>query len=131
MAWTDCIIAAHTAVTDQVSHGGRLKSNRYFVWQESKPRDLLADGKHCERVYRGSTDLYTTLEFDPWAEELEKSFDSRDNIAWSYNGKWLDESDTGFWHYEWLWEVTDDGANQSTESLGVHPKSRNAGRSHR
>ena len=30
MTWSECIIAAHTAVTDQVSHGGRMKSKRYF-----------------------------------------------------------------------------------------------------
>lgn len=121
MSWINDIIAAHTAVTDQVSHGGRMKSKRYFVWQEARPRDLLADGRHCERVHRGSTDLYTTREFDPWAEELEKSFDSCDNIAWSRDGPWLDESNTGFWHYEWQWEVTDSGDDQSTETVGVHP----------
>ena len=115
MAWYDCIIAAHTAVTDQVSHGGRLKSDRFFVWQESAPRDLLADGSHCERVYRGSTDLYTTQEFDPWAEAFEASLNSRDNVAWSCNGKWPDESNTHFWHYAWRWEVTDCGEDHVEE----------------
>ena len=33
MAWYETIIAAHTAVTTAVSHGKRLKSSRYFVWQ--------------------------------------------------------------------------------------------------
>ena len=31
MSWQETIIAAHTAVTDAVSHGQRLQSDRYFV----------------------------------------------------------------------------------------------------
>ena len=42
MTWYECIIAAHTAVTDHVSHGGRMKSKRYFVWQEEAPDDMEA-----------------------------------------------------------------------------------------
>lgn len=72
MTWFECIIAAHTAVTDSVSHGGRMKSKRYFVWQEEAPDDLIADGKHIERAMIGTTDLFTTIEFDPWCEALEK-----------------------------------------------------------
>ena len=45
MTWSECIIAAHTAVTDQVSHGGRMKSKRYFVWQEAGASDFEAEGK--------------------------------------------------------------------------------------
>ena len=43
MAWYETIIAAHTAVTQAVSHGQRLKSSRYFVWQEDGANDLEAD----------------------------------------------------------------------------------------
>jgi hypothetical protein len=117
MTWSECIIAAHTAVTDQVSHGGRMKSKRYFVWQESKPRDLIADGIHCERIHRGSTSLYTPLEFDPWADQFEQSLNSRSNIAWSCEGKWPDEGNTRIWHYEWKWEVVENGEDHSTESI--------------
>ena len=34
MRWFEKIIAVHTAVTDAVSHAQRIKSERYFVWQE-------------------------------------------------------------------------------------------------
>lgn len=104
MTWSECIIAAHTAVTDQVSHGGRMKSKRYFVWQEDKPNDFEADGKHLERAVTGTTDLFTNLEFDPWKDELEKQFNESEFIAWSANQPQF-EADRGIWHYEWSWEV--------------------------
>lgn len=117
MTWYECIIAVHRAVTDQVSHGGRLKSRRYFVWQEAKPRDFIADGVHCERVHRGSSSLYTTQEFDPWAEKFEQAMNGQSNIAWKCEGKWPDEADTHLWHYEWSWEVTDCGEDHGSEGV--------------
>lgn len=57
MSWVDKIIAVHTAVTDQVSHGGRLKSERYFVWQEDGANDFVADGQHCASAITGMTDF--------------------------------------------------------------------------
>lgn len=104
MTWIECIIAAHTAVTDQVSHGGRMKSKRYFVWQEDGASDFEAEGKHVEGCVTGTTDLFTQNEFDPWREALEQSFDSFDSIAWRLNSIQF-EADRGIWHYEWSWEV--------------------------
>lgn len=101
--WYDLIIAAHTAVTDSVSHGGRMKSSRYFVWQEEGSNDLFADGEHAETAVTGTTDLFTFQEFDPWKEALEASL-SAHGIAWDLNSIQF-EADTGYWHYEWTWEV--------------------------
>ena len=50
MTWYETIIAAHTAVTNAVSHGQRMKSDRYFVWQEDGANDLEANGAHGERA---------------------------------------------------------------------------------
>lgn len=101
--WYDNIIAAHTAVTDAVSHFERLKSDRYFVWQEDGANDLESDNKHTEAVVTGTTDLFTKQEFDPWKEALEKSLDDY-GIAWYLNSVQYEE-DTGFIHYEWVWSV--------------------------
>ena len=103
MTWYEKIIAAHTAVTDAVSHYEKLKSDRYFVWQEEGSTDLLAEGTHAERAMRGTTDLFTKQENDPWIAALEESFDGK-GIAWSLNSVQYEE-ETGFIHYEWLWEV--------------------------
>ena len=57
--WYEKIIAVHTAVTTEVSHGYKMKSDRYFVWQEDGANDFIADGQHVSRAMSGSTDLYT------------------------------------------------------------------------
>lgn len=105
MSWSDKIIAAHTAVTESVSHMQRLKSKRYFVWQEDGVNDLLASNKHVERAVTGYTDLFTTMEFDPWANAFEKSLTDYE-IAWSLRDIQYEE-DTGITHYTWDWEVLD------------------------
>lgn len=103
MNWQQRIIDAHTAVTNAVSHGQRMQSDRYFVWQEDGSNDLEADGVHAERAVTGTTDLFTKQEFDPWREALEASFDVA-GVAWYVNSIQYEE-ETGFWHYEWAWEV--------------------------
>jgi len=103
MTWYEKIIAVHTAVTDAVSHGQRLNSDRYFVWQEEGAADLEANGRHIERAMTGTTDLFSKQEFDPWREAFEAALDNA-GIAWSLNSVQF-EADTGFWHWEWLWGV--------------------------
>lgn len=104
--WYEIIIAAHTAVTDAVAHNEKLKSDRYFVWGEQGANDLEASNVHAEKAVQGYTDLYTKVEFDPWVEAFEKSMDNY-GIAWALNSMQYEE-ETGFTHYEWYWEVTDD-----------------------
>ena len=104
MQWYKKIIAAHTAVTDQVSHSERLKSDRYFVWEEEGSADFIADGKHVEKAVTGTTDLFTKTEFDPWKEAFEKSLEEF-KIPWELLSVDYEE-DTGFYHYEWEWTVT-------------------------
>lgn len=111
MTWRQRIVAAHVAVTTAVSHFARMKSERYFVWQEEDARDLIADGKHVERAMRGTTDLFTKVDGDPWAAQLEAAFDADDGIAWRRNGTWY-EPDTGFIHVEWVWSALDGEAEE-------------------
>ena len=103
MKWYEKIIEAHKAVTDKISHSGRLKSDRYFVWQEDGSNDFIADGKHVEKAVTGTSDLFTKNEFDPWKEDFEKALDNA-NIPWALNSVDYEE-DTGFYHYEWTWTV--------------------------
>lgn len=103
MTWCEKIVAAHTAVTDAVSHNERLKSDRYFVWGETGANDLEAGNIHAEKSVTGYTDLYTKIEFDPWKDQIEESFDKY-GIFWSLNSVQYEE-ETGFTHYEWYWSV--------------------------
>lgn len=103
MEWHEKIIAVHLAVTDQVSHAEHMKSDRYFVWQEDGANDLEADGLHAERAITGSTDLFTKQEFEPWKEQFEAAMEAS-GLPWSYNSFQYEE-ETGYYHYEWYWEV--------------------------
>mgnify|MGYP000882648308 FL=1 len=105
MRWFEKIIAVHTAVTDAVSHAQRIKSERYFVWQEEGAINFEAGNQHAERTITGSTDLFTKQEFDPWKDDFETSLNNNE-IAWFLNSVQFEE-DTGFYHYEWVWEVLD------------------------
>lgn len=102
--WAQRIIATHLSVTDAVSHGGRLQSDRYFVWQEDGANDFEAGGVHVEKAVTGSTDLFTKQELDPWRVAMEAAFDASGLIVWRLSSVQYEE-DTGFWHYEWSWEV--------------------------
>lgn len=103
MKWNERIVNAHLTVTEHVSHGQRLKSERYFVWREDGGNDLNAGDCHAERAVTGVTDLYTKLEFDPWADALGDALSSA-GVAWSLVSVSFEEG-TGFWHYSWDWEV--------------------------
>lgn len=118
MRWYEAIVAAHRAVTDQVSHRKRLKSERYFVWQEDGANDLEANNVHAEKAVTGSTDLFTKLEFDPWADALEAAF-SANGIAWKLVSVDYEEA-TGFTHYSWDWEVLDGGESDVYRSGRDH-----------
>ena len=102
--WADKIIEAHTRITDAVSHYERLKSERYFVWQEEGTETMTANNRPQEKAMRGTTDFFTKKEFDPWKNAFENSM-TRRGIIWSLNSIQYEE-DTGFIHYEWLWYVT-------------------------
>ena len=105
MRWYDKLIAAHREVTDAVSHGARMQSEQYFVWQEDGLLGLAANNRFLDGAVSGSTDLFTKTELDPWAEQLGEAMSSH-GIAWSLRDVQY-EPETGFWHYTWDWEVTD------------------------
>ncbi|WP_312059395.1 hypothetical protein [Anaerotignum sp.] len=104
MSWQEHIIEAHLAVTNKVGHFSYEKSDRYFVWQEDGANDLVAGNIHAEKVVTGTTDLFTKNEFDPWTSEIEFAFDNSPFIYWQMNSVQYEEN-TGFYHYEWRWEV--------------------------
>ena len=87
------------------------------MWQEDGSNDLEANDGHAEGAVQGTTDLFTKQEFDPWAEALEQSFNLR-GIAWYLNSAQYEE-DTGFWHYEWVWEVLRGGSDHVSGTVGI------------
>lgn len=106
--WYERIIAAHTAVTNNVSHSRRIQSDRYFVWQETGARDRVLGNRHAERAMTGTTWLVTNVEFDPWISALGDAFDASPYIAWGLVNAGYDP-DNGLWSYQWDWTVADGG----------------------
>ena len=105
MSWYEDIVAAHAVANMNVNHYQAVKRDRYAVWQEEDPNDLVAEGRHAERAVRGSTDFFTKAENDPWPALFEQSLTDA-GIAWRWNSTQF-EPDTGYIHFEWLWEVID------------------------
>ncbi len=103
--WAQTIIDAHLAVApaDAVSHSEKLSSERYFVWEEDGANDLGGDDSHAEHAVTGATDLYSKLEFDPWAGAIGESFDRR-GVSWELVTADYEE-ETGFYHWSYDWEV--------------------------
>jgi len=105
MRWYERVIAAHTAVTDEVSHYEHMQSDRHFVWQEDGSNNLKGGNALAEQVITGTTDLFTKREFDPWFDEIQQAFDAQ-CLAWSHSSTQYEE-ETGFIHHEWEWEALD------------------------
>ena len=116
MKWYEKIIRAHLAVTDAVSHGSRMKSERYFVWQEDGSADFMAGNRHAEHVVTGTTDLFTKKEFDPWADAFEMELNADEDISWQCIDIQYEE-ETGFWHYTWEWSVNATWQNGNLKDL--------------
>lgn len=101
--WYEKVIDLHKVVTDKVSHVERMKSDRYFVWQEEDIGGLHGDNGYGERVVKGTTDLFTTEEFDPWVESFSQSLEESGS-SWQY--EFVErERETGLYHHAWEWEV--------------------------
>jgi len=77
----------------------------YIIWAEDGEGDTVhADGQKVERVITGTIDYFTNTENDPVVGQIESALDSDDGLAWTLNLVQY-EDDTGYIHYEWVWEV--------------------------
>ena len=76
----------------------------YFIWAEDgSGQDFHADDAVEEQVIHGSVDYYTKRENDPAVAQAQAALTAA-GVPWRLNSIQY-EDDTGFIHYEWLWEV--------------------------
>lgn len=81
------------------------QTGSYIVWAEDGEGDTVnADDKKAERALTGTIDYFTITENDPVVGQIENALDADDGIAWKLNSV-QHEKDTGYIHYEWVWEV--------------------------
>lgn len=107
MRWYERIVTALTSVTNDVSHGERLKSNRFIVWQEDSGNYLRCNNSAVEKSIEGTIDLFSKTELDSWSDLIEDALDAN-GVSFYLNSVQF-EPDTRFWHWEWVFNSADNG----------------------
>ena len=80
------------------------KPDKYIVWAEDTEADSLnADDKKEEQVLQGTIDYFTKTEYDPNFKLIQAKLNSIE-IGWRLNSI-QHEQDTGYIHYEWIFEL--------------------------
>ena len=73
------------------------------VWAEDAENALYGNDHHAERVYQGTVDWFTRKDDGVDMAKVEAALDSA-GAAWYLNSVQFEE-DTGFLHYEWVFEA--------------------------
>ena len=80
------------------------QSENYIVWAEDGEADSTSgDNKKIDQVLQGTIDYFTKTEFDPNFQVIQEKLNSAE-ISWRLNSIQYEE-DTGYIHYEWVWEL--------------------------
>jgi hypothetical protein len=80
------------------------QKGNYIVWAEDTQSGAgYADNHMTTQVLQGTIDYFTKTEFDPVSDQIQEKLNSVD-IAWSLNSI-QHEEETGYIHYEWVWEM--------------------------
>ena len=100
----DELINALAETGYQFAHFGWSKApdGDYGVYAEDGANDLIAGNKHVEKVLQGTVDYFTRDDSGYPKVAIEFALDSVP-VAWYLNSIQF-ESDTGYIHYEWVWE---------------------------
>ena len=80
------------------------QTGNYIVWAEDSEGDSIhADDGKTEQVIQGTIDYFTKTENDPVATQIQDKL-TENEISWRLNSVQY-EQDTGYIHYEWVFEV--------------------------
>ena len=97
---------ALVAVTAKTYHGAAPGdvTGAYIVWAEDGQADAVhGDNQMLIQVLTGTIDLYTQTEFDPLMQTVQAALNVL-GIGWRLNSIQYEDG-TGYWHYEWVWEM--------------------------
>lgn len=104
----DLLVPLHDDVFHYERPGG-YSGRRYIVWkEEGENSDFHADNRHSEQVISATVDLYTRVEFDALADDIQEAFNESEMVSWQlvsveYEGE--GNGDTGYIHFSWDVEV--------------------------
>lgn len=92
-----------------VSHYTAVKKpDRYIVWAEDgQAEPAWADDRLIGQVIQGTVDYFTRTERDQNTSRIQNAMNEAE-ISFSLNSVQR-EDETGYIHYEWVWEVFSDG----------------------
>lgn len=92
-------------VSDNVGHYEAMKKDdQYIVWAEdAEGKRIAADNKKAEYSIQGTIDYFTKEDMDPMTERIHNAL-KKAGIAFYLNSVQYEE-ETGYIHYEWIWEV--------------------------
>lgn len=95
----------YLSITPNVHHYAASRATgNYIVWAEDGQGDSsFADDKMQEVAVQGTTDYFTKIEYDPIVKQIETEMNNAE-MSWKL-GSIQYEKDTGYIHYEWIWEV--------------------------
>jgi hypothetical protein len=80
------------------------QTDNYIIWAEdSAGSALYADDRMDKQTIQGTIDYYTKTEYDTVAKQIEDTLNGSD-VSW-YPGPVQHEQDTGYIHYEYIWEI--------------------------
>lgn len=80
------------------------QTGNYIVWiEDGEGVSGHADNKKTTQIISGTIDYFTKVEFDPVTEQIQAKLNDL-RIAWRLNSV-QHERDTGYIHYEWVWEM--------------------------
>ena len=75
----------------------------YGVYAEDGANDFNADGEHAEKAVQGTVDYFTRDDSGTPQTTIEAALEGL-NVPWYLNTIQY-EDDTGYIHYEWVFEV--------------------------
>lgn len=81
----------------------RSPAGDYGVYAEDGANDLNADGEHAEKALQGTVDYFTRDDTGTPKATIEAALEGL-NVPWYLNTIQY-EDDTGYIHYEWVFEV--------------------------
>lgn len=81
------------------------KAEQYIVWAEDGEGDSLeANSRKGIQVIQGTVDYFTKLEKDENADKIQEEL-GKAGICFRLESIQYEE-ETGYIHYEWIWEVS-------------------------
>ena len=93
-------------VSDNVWHYEAMKKDgNYIVWEEdAEGNRISADNKKSESSIQGTIDYFTKEDMDPMVDRIYNALREA-GIAFYLNSVQY-EDETGYIHYEYVWEVS-------------------------